>query len=143
VPKSISVLPDLLSDSGELDNVYVIYDAGDALNGPDYVTIGAHTSYSAMRALFANPLVKFVEVETDTTFTDQFGKSRVDTATWAALRRPTEQLFNWEGLTSRVYADNKALFCIMDGYRIAPSVYQSLDDKGCMGQWGNTKSVLP
>lgn len=117
-----------------IDGAYisVTYKADSALRETDLLTIGAATSYSALRALFANANVQTVTITTLADWTDQFGKTAEETATVATFDRATVAKIDWGGLKDRVESDNKALFCIADTYRIHPGIYSRLENKGCL-----------
>ena len=120
----------ILVDGG---TVTVAYKAGTALSETDLLTIGAQTSFSAHRALFANPLVQTVTVVMLADWTDQYGKTVEEATTASTLNRTTvEGRIDWKGLEDRVTLDNKNLFCISDNYSIHAAIYVRLKDKGCL-----------
>lgn len=120
----------VLVDGG---TVAVTYKAETALSETNLLTIGAHTSFSADRALFANPLVQTVTVTMLADWTDQFGKTAEEVTTVSTLSRATvSSRIDWDGLEDRVISDNKNFFCISDNYRIHLAIYSRLGDKGCL-----------
>ncbi len=127
-PRSVSVV----TTAG---SIVVRYKAENALGETDLLSIGAQTSFSAMRALFANPRVQTVRVTLLADWTDQYGQTEEKETTSSLLRRETVDIrINWDGLEDRVYADNKLFFCISEDYYIHPAIYVRLEDKGCLLQ---------
>jgi len=113
--------------------VTVTYKGEDALSETDLLTIGAQTSFSVQRALFANPLVQTVTVIALADWTDQYGKTSEEVTTMSSLNRTTvDTRIDWAGLEDRVMSDNKLLFCISDAMEIHPAIYVRLKDKGCL-----------
>lgn len=112
--------------------ITVTYKATNALSETDLLTIGADTSFSALRALFPNPAVQTVTVTVLADWTDQFGKTAEAPATVATFDRATVAKIDWGGLKNNVESDNKALFCIADNYRINLAIYSRLRNKGCL-----------
>ena len=115
--------------------VIVEYKADSILGETDLLTVAAQTSYSAMRALFMNPLVESVSVNVLADWTDQYGATQEEQTTSANLTRNTvDGRIDWDGLQDLVYGDNKHFFCIADDYYIHPGIYSRLEDKGCLLQ---------
>jgi hypothetical protein len=63
------------------DSISVTYKAKSALKETDLLTIAAQTSFSAHRALFANPSVTSVTVVMLADWTDQYGATSEDVTT--------------------------------------------------------------
>lgn len=112
--------------------IALIYKAGDALSETDLLTIGAQTSFSADRTLFANPLVDSTDIRMTADWVDQYGKTTEDRTTESSMTRDTANRIDWSGLEDRVLLDNKLFFCISDSYFIHPAIYVRLKDKGCL-----------
>ena len=112
--------------------VVLTYRVESALSETDLLTIGAHTAFSAFRALFVNPRVEGVGVTVETKWIDQLGNTKWDFATIATFERATADLADWSGLEGLVLGDNKRLFCAADAFAIHPAIYTRLGDKGCL-----------
>jgi hypothetical protein len=133
LPRSVDLgSPRQLGVDEPSGGIHIEYKTTSALNTTDYVTIGAQTAFSAMRALYANPSVQHVQVVLYTDFTDQLGNTTEDIATSATIEKATADQINWKGLSDLVLSDNKHLFCIADAYVLAPSIYGALQDTGCL-----------
>ena len=112
--------------------VVLTYRVESALSETDLLTIGAHTAFSAFRALFVNPRVEGVGVTVETKWIDQLGNTKWDFATIATFERATADRADWSGLEDLVLGDNKRLFCAADAFAIHPAIYTRLGDKGCL-----------
>ena len=118
-----------------LGSIRVVYKADSAIGETDLLSIGAQTSFSAMRSLFANPRVQTVTVTLLADWTDQFGSSKEEETTKSTIGRAlVDSRIDWDGLEDRVYGDNKLFFCISEDYYIHPAIYVRLEDKGCLLQ---------
>jgi len=114
------------------ESVTVTYKAESALKETDLLSIGAQTSFSAHRALFANSRIASVTIIILADWTDQFGAESEDVTTVSTLDRSTVALIEWGGLEDRVILDNKHMFCISDSYRIHGGIYSRLGNTGCL-----------
>jgi hypothetical protein len=112
--------------------VTVQYKVEDALGETDLLTVAAETSFSAHRALWANPQVETVTVLIFADWTDQLGNTETEQTTESTLQRATVNQINWGGLEDRVYADNKHMFCVSDAYLVHLGIYTRLKDVGCL-----------
>lgn len=114
------------------ESITVTYKGKSALKETDLLTIAAQTSFSAHRAIFANPRVVSVTVIILADWTDQFGAESEDVTTVSTLDRLTVVRIDWDGLEDRVILDNKHMFCISDSYRIHGGIYSRLGNTGCL-----------
>ncbi len=116
-----------------LGSIGVVYKADSVLGETDLLSIGAQTSFSAMRALFANPRVQTVTVTLLADWIDQFGASQEEETTKSTIGRAlVDSRIDWGGLEDRVYVDNKLFFCISDDFYIHPAIRVRLEDPGCL-----------
>ncbi len=99
----------------------------------DTLTIAAQTAVVANKAIWTKyPDARTLTVNTYGTFTDQYGHSSSDVAASITIERSTANHFDYTGLKDRVLQDNKALFCVADGYTIHPAIYRKLGNTGCL-----------
>jgi hypothetical protein len=110
------------------------------LSDGDILTIASASAVVASKAIWTTYLqVDLMQVDVRVEFTDQFGKKSVESAALLTITRSTGEKFVYDGLRDRVISDNKILFCAVDHYRIHPSVYAKLGNKGCLADWGFSK----
>jgi len=117
----------------EGDSVTVAYKVESALKETDLLTIAAHTSFSAHRALFANPLLESATIVILADWLDALGNSEEEVTTVSMLSRAGRASgIAWDGLENLVYGDNKHMFCVSDAYEIHLGIYSRLGDTGCL-----------
>lgn len=112
--------------------VLVDYKASSALSETDLLTVAAHTTFSAIRALFENPNVTQARISVYADFVDRLGKTELERATLGIFTRATADLIDWDGLENRVLGDNKHIFCIAEDWDLHGAIYSRLKDKGCL-----------
>lgn len=103
------------------------------INETDALTVASHNAIVASRAIWTTyPEAQAIQVVVLNELTDQFGAKKVEQITYIQVNRATGEMFQYDGLKSRVISDNKLMFCNADKYQIHPVVYTRIQDKGCL-----------
>lgn len=117
-PEELDTLPKQYAVS-----VYYTYEAWDE---EDTVKAAAGSSVEVFRSLFAHPQVVKVATFAQQDFTDQYGKSEIETAVKFMMDRETADKVDWDGIKDRVLSDYKALYPLTE-YKIHPAMSKNLE----------------
>lgn len=117
-PEELDALPKQYAVS-----VYYTYEAWDE---EDTVKAAAGSSVEVFRSLFAHPQVVKVATFAQQDFTDQYGKSEIETAVKFMMDRETADKIDWDGIKDRVLSDYKALYPLTE-YKIHPTISKNLE----------------
>lgn len=107
-------------------NIWIYYPMGSVWDETDLVKRAGGTAILAGSILYKNPNIEDVALFAEGEFTDQYGKSNVNTAVKIVLKRSLADQVDWKGLADRHVTDPGNIYRIVDNYSIHPGVFAQL-----------------
>lgn len=107
-------------------NVWIYYSMGSVWDENDLVKKAGGTAIFTGNLLYNNPNVEDVAIFAQGEFTDQYGKTSLDTAVKIVLNKSLADQVDWKGLADRHVTDPGNIYRIVDNYSIHPGVFSKL-----------------
>jgi hypothetical protein len=104
-------------------------------NESDLFKTHAWNTYVASKAILGwYPAAEKIRVSSLTGVTDRYGRSSTDEAIWTEISSGTAARFDYGGLQGRLASSEANMYCVADGYSVAPYIWSKLSssDRGCM-----------
>lgn len=107
-------------------NVWIYYSMGSVWDETGLVKKAGGTAVFASNILYQNPNVEEVALFAQGEFTDQYGKTNLNTAVKIVINKSLADQVDWKGLADRHATDPGNIYRIVDNYSIHPGVMSAV-----------------